>query len=356
MRTPFPQTVIAIIWDFDKTLIRGYMQKPIFEKYGVDEKKFWEEVQALPDFYRTHDNAAFVSADTIYLSHILTYVREGRFKGLNNEVLRELGKDLELYPGVVGMLRRLRKRIESDERFSKHGITVEHYVVSTGLRQMILGSPIRDEVVDVWACEFLEQVAPPGFLGNNAPKTNSKPVLQEIAYAIDNTTKTRAIFEINKGVNKHHEIDVNAKMPHEARRVPFENMIYIADGPSDVPVFSVLNRFGGKTFAVYDPKSELEFRQVTNLHEDGRVQGVGPADYRKGTQTDMWLSYAAERIASRISSRREKALNDSIGKPPEHLIESATLEAPQDRVGVGATEEPRKSSPAPVTQDASPKS
>jgi hypothetical protein len=130
------------------------------------------------------------------------------------------------------------------------------------------------------------------------------------------------VFEINKGVNKFpSEITVNARMAHEDRRIPFENMIYIADGPSDVPVFSILNQYGGKTFAVYDSGSAAQFRQVKALSEQARVQSYGAADYREGTQTFMWLTTTVQDIALKIVERREEALGDRVGRPPRHIQE-----------------------------------
>ena len=127
-------------------------------------------------------------------------------------------------------------------------MTVEHYIVSTGLRQMVMGSKIANLVDGVWGCEFVDDVAEPGYLGK-APKLfgSTDATIRGIGYAIDNTTKTRALFEINKGTNKHADIDVNASLSPEDRRVPFQNMIYIADGPSDVPAFSIVNQYGGRT-------------------------------------------------------------------------------------------------------------
>lgn len=186
----------------------------------------------------------------------------------------------------------------------------------------------------MWACELVENTAGPGFL--EAPPTDeatSEAVLEAVGYSIDNTTKTRAVFEINKGVNKHPEITVNDHMALENRRVPIENMIYVADGPSDVPVFSILNQYGGKTFAVYNPQEEKEFRQVLRLQEQGRVQGLGPADYVSGGHTARWLMTWAEDIASRMVDRREQALGESLGKPPSHIVPApAGPEAPQDEV------------------------
>lgn len=352
----FPQTVIAIVWDFDRTLIPGYMQEPLFARFDVDPTRFWDEVNALPDFYRDK-GYPLVSADTIYLSHILTYVREGTFAGLNNAMLRECGQGLAFYPGLPDFLPTLQKTIADVPRYAKHDITVEHYVVSTGLRQTILGSSIEEHVDGVWACEFLETVALPGFMeqengegeGDDAPKQ-----LTDVGFAIDNTTKTRAIFEINKGVNKHpSDISVNDTMSHDDRRVPFENMIYIADGPSDVPVFSLLNQYSGKTFAVYDPASEPQFRQVLRLLEQRRVQGLGPADYSAGSHTARWLTTWAVDIAERIATRREQVLRDRIGKPPRHLLDDLRApEAPQDEVG----RLPQAPSPEPAVPEGNPAS
>jgi hypothetical protein len=289
----------------------------------VDAGQFWAEVNALPEFHRAH-GASLVSDDTIYLNHILTYVREGRFEGLNNERLRELGGELAFYPGLPDFFPRIKRLVVANSAFSKHEITIEHYIVSTGLRQMILGSAIAEHVDGVWACDFVEHVAPGGFLAGVQQELESEPQLKDIVYVIDNTTKTRAVFEINKGANKYpDEITVNAQMAHEDRRIPFENMIYVADGPSDVPVFSILNHYGGKTYAVYNEGSIAQFRQVKALSEQDRVQGYGPADYREDTHTHMWLTTAVEDIALAIVSRREEALGDRVGRPPRHVLEAS---------------------------------
>jgi hypothetical protein len=115
------------------------------------------------------------------------------------------------------------------------------------------------------------------------------------------------------------DIDVNAKIPDEDRRVPFQNMIYIADGPSDIPVFSIVNHFGGRTFAVYQPGSKEEFSQVNNLQKQGRVQSFGEAVYTEGSQTAMWIKNAVNEIADLIVVNRDRALGDKIGKPPRHI-------------------------------------
>jgi hypothetical protein len=315
----FLQNIIACIWDFDKTLSPGYMQAPIFELYKVDPKKFWKEVNELPAYYKK-DGLDLISTDTLYLNHILTYTREGTFKGLNNARLRKLGGKIELYEGLPDFFDQIKQFAATNPEYGQHEIQMEHYIVSTGLRQMILGSKIAPFVDGVWGCEFVENTPPPGYLDAGKKTASDDPkIISQIAYALDNTTKTRAVFEINKGSNKIPDIDVNAMIPDEDRRVPFQNMIYIADGPSDIPVFSLINRFGGRTFAVYQPGSKEEFAQVNNLQKQKRVHSFGEANYTEGSQTSMWIKNAITEISNQIVKYRERALGDKIGTPPKHL-------------------------------------
>jgi len=319
-RQLFPQNVIAMIWDFDKTLIPGNMQGPLFRHFGIDEAAFWDEVDGLEDWYRSR-GSQLVARERLYLDHILSYVREGRMPGLSNDLLRSLGAEMQFYQGLPDFLELIRKSIESEPRFSDHQIRVEHYIVSTGLRQMILGSAVAPFVDDVWACEFTELVAPPGYRDLQGQLFSPEGEIRQLIYTIDNTTKTRALFEINKGTNKNPGIDVNAKMAREDRRVPFQNMIYIADGPSDVPVFSVVEANGGRTYAVYRPGSQGEFEQAARLLEQDRVDAFGEADYSEASHTAMWLTHAVHGIASRIVNDREETLSERVGLPPRHVAD-----------------------------------
>ncbi|WP_236915347.1 haloacid dehalogenase-like hydrolase [Clostridium sp. Cult2] len=315
------QNVIAVIWDFDKTLIKGYMQRPIFEKYDVDERLFWDEVNRLHDEYETQ--GIKVNKETIYLNHFITCANQGIFKDLNNSLLRELGQELEFYNGIPEIFVDLKNIVEKDERYRKHSITLEHYIVSTGLSELIKGSKISEYVDGIWGCEFIEVPIKSNIEIKEYRKNEVEDngIISQVGYAIDNTTKTRAIFEINKGVNKFREIDVNSKLPYNMRRVPIENMIYIADGPSDVPVFSVLKQNGGTTFAVYAEDSQEEFHQVERLRTDGRVDMYGPANYSRGTLTYMWLNKQVRNIAERIYFRLEHKVLSSVSKPPEHITD-----------------------------------
>jgi hypothetical protein len=318
----FLRTNIAVIWDFDTTLIPGYMQEPLFRHFGIDAGIFWKEVNTLPQFYRAHGvNRA--SSDTLYLNHILSYVRSGRMKGLNNKLLTELGTEITFYPGLPGFFPGLKATIAGEPNFSKHQITVEHYVVSTGLRAMIAGSKIFPHVDDVWASEFSEASAPPDYLTQSKSLFGADDgLITEVAYALDHTSKTRAIFEINKGTNKYPAIDVNSTIAQEMRRVPFHNMVYIADGPSDIPCFSTVKLFGGRTYAVYRAGSEKEFQKAYELQKQHRVEAFGEANYQDGSPTSMWITHAVRDIAERIVRDRERALGDGLGKPPGHVLEN----------------------------------
>ena len=322
----YPQTIIAIIWDFDGTLIPGYMQKPLFDEYGIDSKIFWSEVNNLPALYA--DQGVSISKDTAYLNHILTYTQHGTFKDLTNNKLRDFGARLDYYPGIPDFLNNVKQFVKEHPEYSKHGIEVEHYIVSTGLRQIIEGSAVRPFVDGVWACEYIENVVPPG----PQPKLDLKEVstISQIGSMLDNTTKTRAIFEISKGTNHDPRIDVNASIPLDQRRVPFPHMIYIADGPSDIPCFSLIKHFLGKTYAVYDRTIKKSFSQAVSLNEQGRVQSYGEADYTEGSQTYMWIIHTVETIANQILVDRSNALKKHVKPPPNHIITSSRNGRPED--------------------------
>jgi hypothetical protein len=318
----FLQNVIAVIWDFDKTLISGYMQEPLFEEYGIEAKGFWDEVNSLAIRHR-RNGLHNVSTDTMYLNHMLTYVASGKLPGLNNQRLRELGARIKFYEGLPEFFATLRQHVAQTEDYKRHEILLEHYIVSTGLYEMIMGSAISEFVDGVWGCEFVELVPPPGYIKDKHEFTTEQlenRLISQVGYVIDNTSKTRAIFEINKGSNKLG-IDVNDAIRPEERRVPFQNMIYIADGPSDVPVFSILNQYGGQTYAVFQRGNEKELAQVDELRRQARIIAFGEADYRPGSQTAMWITRAVDKVAARIVQTRERVLSEELGHAPRHITE-----------------------------------
>ena len=159
----FLQNIIACIWDFDKTLIPGYMQAPIFDHYRVDSKKYWQEVNELPDYYRKN-GLDLIAPDTVYLNHFISYARDGIFKGLNNKRLRKFGAKIGFYKGLPEFFDEVKHFVKANPAYLQHDIRVEHYIVSTGLRQMIMGSKIAPYVDGVWGCEFVENPPQAGYL------------------------------------------------------------------------------------------------------------------------------------------------------------------------------------------------
>ncbi|MDH3194095.1 MAG: haloacid dehalogenase-like hydrolase [Acidimicrobiia bacterium] len=311
----YVQNVIAFVWDYDRTLIPGNQQDPIFGEYDVDPREFWAEVDGLVDYYAARGVRA--SRDLVYLSHMITYVENGLFPGLTRSKLAELGGRVETAPGIPEFFALTRQHVVDNPVYLKEGISVEHYVVSTGIVPMILGNKIADQIDGVWANDFIEQPAQPGYLGQLDVAAPDVPI-SGLGYTMDNTAKTKAIFEISKGVNKNPSINVNSRMPEEQRRVPMRHMVYIADGPSDVPVFSILNANGGKTLGVYTTEPADNFRQVKSLQEQGRIQGMAKADFRPGEAAYLWLMDSLDQIADEIVAARRAALSQ-IPQPPGHV-------------------------------------
>lgn len=315
--TLFTQNIIACIWDFDRTLIPEYMQSPLFRRYQVDESVFWAETNALVEHY--HRRGYRLAPEIGYLNHLLTYVMSGRMAGLNNKVLFSSGADIAFYPGIPEFFKQSKAWVAERPEHRKHEIQLEHYIVSTGLAQMIRGSALARHVDGIWGCEFIENPLQPGFLKQKELEISAEAEIAQIGMVIDNTTKTRALFEINKGTNKNSAIDVNAKVRPEDRRIPFQNMIYIADGPSDVPSFSVVKGNGGKAFAVYNPDKPEEFAQNDQLRQVGRIDHYGPAVYTDGSTTANWLKLHIQSICNRIVADREQAVAQRTTRPPRHL-------------------------------------
>ncbi len=301
--------IIAIVWDFDKTLIDGYMEEPIFEEYHVNSREFWEETNALPDKY-LREQQVKVNPDTIYLNQLIRYAKDGRFKGLSNEKLRTYGEQLRYYAGIPEIFPKTKQIIESNETYQLYDIKLEHYIVSTGLTEIIRGSRVMEYVSGVWGCEFIE-----------GTDSEGGKIISEIGYTIDNTTKTRALFEINKGVGKVADVTVNTRLPEDFRRVHFINMVYVADGPSDIPAFSLVNHNNGTTFAIYPRGDKEALKQVEQMRKDGRVSMFAEADYTESSTANMWLCNKIEEFAERICEEEKQKINKytSIGDP-RHLV------------------------------------
>ena len=251
---------IALIYDFDGTLAAGNMQEYDFiPAVGKSNFEFWDEANRL---------AEEQDADQI-LTYMALMIRSAKAKGLSlrREAFQESGKRVELYPGVLEWFDRI--NAYGEER----GIRILHYINSSGLKEIIEGTPIADKFRKIYACSFLYNV-------------------DGIAYwpgvAVNYTNKTQFIFKINKGVESVYDTKkVNEYMEERERPVPFSRMIYVGDGTTDIPCMRLVKNFGGHSIAVYNPKDEAKRGDMNALIRDNRVNFVCAADYSEGSEIDV---------------------------------------------------------------------
>lgn len=261
--------VLAICYDFDKTLTPTDMQAQGFiQDMGYDVKAFWQ---------RSNDRAAENGMDE-NLSYMLamTEVARGK-KYITREELARYGEKLALFPGVVEWFERVRKFGE------ECGVIVEHYVISSGLKEMIDGTaPARAGAFEqVYASEFYYDESGAAIWP---------------AQVVNFTNKTQFLFRIEKGVLDKNDPTVNDSFPPEAVRVPFCNMVYIGDSDTDVPCMSLIDRNGGHSVGVYDPQT-CDKNKVYKMMREGRIKFFAPADYSEGSELDDLIQKIIIKVA-----------------------------------------------------------
>ena len=264
-----------MVYDFDKTLCRGYMQTPLFDAYGIDQSWFWSKTDEMIE----EQKALGVTLDLshAYLNLLLDMVEDDRLSGLNNAKLGKLGESIELFEGLPEYFTRTRELVAAQ------GHELEHYVITSGLKEMVVGS-IGEHLDGIFGAEYSER----------------NGIIFRVAKSLDFTQKTLPLFEINKGVTHDSSIDINARMPHKDRRVPFTSMLYFGDGETDIPAFSIIMDRDGKTFAVYDPHNGGPTKEAQTLEKEKRVNIVTSADYREGSDLSKFIDETLEKIMDSV--------------------------------------------------------
>ncbi|GGE41949.1 hypothetical protein GCM10011367_15790 [Marinicauda pacifica] len=267
-RTP----TIALAYDFDGTLSPGSMQEHSFiPEIGEEKDAFWK---------RVNGEAARLGADNILIyMHEMVKAARREGKRFRLDDIRRHGADIGFFPGVAdGWFERLRAH------GAGQGVKVQHFIISSGLKEMIAASAIGPEFEAIFASEF---------------KYDANDVPEWAASAVNYTNKTQFLFRINKGaldLSDHSE--VNKYVPEDDRPVPFRNMIYIGDGDTDVPCMRTVKEQGGVSIAVHPAGDAVLAEKTAALKTDRRVQFTADADYCDGSPLDAYVKAAIDKMAA----------------------------------------------------------
>jgi hypothetical protein len=280
--------IVALIFDFDDTLAPDSTTK-LLREHGIDTNKFWQEARALVQLGYDQPSA--------YLKLILDNIGAGKPLGhLTNASLRSFGRtlDRDFYPGLPAFFDWVRDYVKS----SYKNIEIEFYVVSGGLYELIRGSEVVQKYFRaVYGCH----------LAGDADESVLKYVKRSITF----TEKTRFIFEIHKGLDPRetatNPVLVNSFVRQEERRIPLANMIYVGDGLTDIPCFSLLKASGGFGFGVFDPKQEKKTKAaLEEFLQTDRVISMHAPNYEKESELGAILRAAIANRCSAIQLQREQ--------------------------------------------------
>lgn len=272
----FENNIIALIYDFDGTLSPEAMQHyGVLPSLEVNPSDFWADVKR-----KRHEKKS--EELLVYMQEIVKLADSKNVK-LDKAKFREHGSKIEFFQGVVDWFPRIEAFVESLS--GGREIVLEHYIISSGLKEMIEGCAIANQFREIFACEFdYDQYGHPVWPSR----------------IISDTSKTQYLFRINKGVLDVND-SINSHMPYDQRRIPFDNMIYFGDGETDVPSMAVMMANGGHALAVYKPGDNPEKCEI--LREANRIDYFCPADYSEGSQLDDLVKKTLSVIVARVLLR-----------------------------------------------------
>lgn len=256
--------VVAICYDFDKTLTPDDMQAQGFiQSVGYDIASFWEKSNGLAENNDMDQN----------LAYMYTMIQESTGKVLfTKDRLREYGAKIDLFPGVEDWFERIRKY--ADEK----GVILEHYIISSGLKEMIEGTKVANSFERIYASSFYYD----------------RNVAVWPAQVVNYTNKTQFLFRIEKGTLDVNDPGINDYFDPENIRIPFRNMIYIGDSDTDIPCMKLVNSNGGYSIGVYNPTTKKKEKVYKMMH-DNRIRYFAPADYTEDSDLDKLVKSIIDR-------------------------------------------------------------
>ena len=259
--------VLAICYDFDKTLSPDDMQAQGFiQSVGYDVETFWKKSNGLASGNDMDQNLAYML--------MMQQAAEGKKLFTRGELMK-CGKEVALFPGVKDWFKRICTYGE------EHGVLVEHYIISSGLKEMIEGTDVAGEFKKIYASSFFY---------------NEKGVAIWPAQVVNYTNKTQFLFRIEKGVLDINDPGVNDSFAPDEMRVPFRNMVYIGDSDTDVPCMKLVNVNGGYSIGVYNVDTK-DKTKVYKMMRENRIKYYAPADYSEGKELDILLKAIIDRTA-----------------------------------------------------------
>ena len=279
MAPRFFQSTIAVVYDFDGTLSPQPMQEyTVLPKIGVKPDEFWARVNR--DARETESDMMLV-----YMRHIIEALEVGRID-VKREDFAAMARQIKYFPGVTTWFGRMNAYVR---RRSRGKVKLQHYLISAGQKEILDGVAIRKHFKRIYASEY---------------HFNHHGVATFPKLLVTDTMKTQFLFRINKGREGVTE-SINEHMPEAERPIPFQNMIYVGDGMTDVPSMALTKKSGGHTVAVYNPRGKRGRSTCVKLLNAGRADFIAEADYRKASKLSRRVELLLDAIIAGVAYRRE---------------------------------------------------
>jgi len=282
MAARFFQNTIALVYDFDGTLSPQPMQEyTVLPKIGIEPAAFWAMVNR--EARETESDPMLV-----YMRHIIEALERERVD-VKREDFAAMARAIEYFPGVTTWFTRMNAYVK---KRSRGQVKLQHYLISAGQKEILDGVSIRRHFKRIYASEY---------------HFNHHGVATFPKFLVTDTLKTQFLFRINKGLEAVTE-SINEHMPENERAIPFQNIIYVGDGMTDVPSMALTKKSGGHTVAVYDPRKASQRAVCEKLLHAGRADFLAEADFRKASKLSRRVQLLLDAVVADIAYRREAFL------------------------------------------------